>query len=161
MMAGGLPPFPGDDLPWPSIFAPQQVPEEVGSSGYRGPKLINGPLGMKASGKGNGFSPFASKSQWFYDNGASHSMTASRGYLHDYVRDTGNPVTVSGIGPVPIPRAGTGTLKFHTEVNGVINHVELKGVWQVPNLSSSLLSGQHLSREGYWATQGGPQDPTY
>ena len=158
-MGAGLP----LDLPMPPIdadFIPPFGPAQHAAEPYLGPGLINGPPGGRQLGRGNGFSPFNSKSQWFFDNGASHHMTPCWEYLHDYKPDAAPAAHVTGIASQSLVRAGTGTLRYTAIVCGTPVQMEIHNVWHVPGMPVSLLSGQALHRDGLWATQGGPDDPT-
>jgi hypothetical protein len=51
-------------------------------------------------------------------------------------------------------RAGVGTIKVETNVNGKIYHKAIKDVWHVPEFAHSLLSVNMLKSKGCWGIIG-------
>lgn len=99
-----------------------------------------------------------SKWEWILDSGATHHMTACKEYLFDYVADTRALVQVAT--NLMLPRAGYGTIRFRTTINGVEHVREVRNVWHVPGLTVSLLSMQQLKRAGCWHVSGKSGDLT-
>jgi hypothetical protein len=78
---------------------------------------------------------------WYTDGGASHHFTPVRSFLHDYVPDDPlHPVMVRVATDQLVPRAGVGSLRVKTNIEGRHFAREISGVWHVPSFGRSLLS---------------------
>ena len=158
-MHAGLPlpsPFPFPPPP-PSPYDPFQMPPDaylMGQAGYGGdrrPAEQNPP--PRAS-------KFLSPATWILDSGATHHMTGKREWLFDFVPDHTPAASIQAAVDVVLPRAGTGTLRFETTVDGVVHKREVTNVWYAPGLTVNLLSAQQLKLAGCWHVEGRHGDLT-
>ena len=88
--------------------------------------------------------------KWILDGGASHHVTPCKYMLHDYKPSPGGRVKVAD--NTYLDRAGVGTLKVQTTVDGQVRTVVIENVWHVPKLGHSLLSVNALKDKGHWHT---------
>jgi hypothetical protein len=102
--------------------------------------------------------------KWYMDGGASHHFTPHRQFLFDYVPDSpSRPVYVRAATHHCVTRAGTGSIRVHTTVNGKHFYKQIKNVWHVPDFAHSLLSVNMLKEAGCWGILGrnGDKDDYY
>ena len=95
---------------------------------------------------------------WILDSGATHHMTPWAELLFDYRPATGGQVSTAA--HTVVPRAGVGSLRYQTQIQGRTVTRTICDVWHVPELSHSLLSAQQLKRQGCWLVSGRHGDPT-
>jgi len=93
------------------------------------------------------------KHSWILDGGASHHMTPLRSVLFNYKPDD-NRIWIEVANNQFVPRAGVGSLRVETTIDGNIVKKEIKNVWHVPELGRSLLSTNQLKRAGCWHISG-------
>jgi transposase InsO family protein len=141
-----------EELPWdgPPGYEPGQVNKPVD------PNTHFHNIGVASSVSVLKKSPDASVShKWYMDGGASHHFTPHKYMLHDYVPDTtANPVFVRVATHNWTRRAGVGTIKVETVVNGKSFFKAIKNVWHVPEFAHSLLSVNMLKAQGCWGIVG-------
>ena len=144
----------GGPLPMPSLFL-FPCGDTAGAAPPTG-KTPDSHASAHVLSKLTGTSTVAS--MWILDSGATHHMTPWAELLHDYKPTCHGNVSTAANNVVP--RAGLGSLKFHTEINGQVVTRTICDVWHVPALSHSLLSSQQLKRQGCWLISGRKGDPT-
>ena len=125
----------------------QMPPYMVGQAGYGGDSSAERRPPARAR---KSLDPTA----WILDSGATHHMTGRREWLFDYVPDHTPVATIEAAVDVVLPRAGTGTLRFETTIDGVVHKREVHNVWYAPGLTVNLLSSQQLKRAGCWHMEG-------
>jgi Reverse transcriptase (RNA-dependent DNA polymerase)/gag-polypeptide of LTR copia-type/GAG-pre-integrase domain len=90
---------------------------------------------------------------WILDGGATHHMTPLKSILFDYVPDT-EPMYVKVAIDQWAKRAGVGSIKVHTKVNGVHMTRIITDVWYMPTFDNSLLSANQLKDRKHWVISG-------
>jgi hypothetical protein len=151
-------PFPADNYNGPPGFGPREYTNEhVDRSTY-----------LETLGVCNSASVLKKNAnvslKWYMDGGASHHFTPHRQFLFDYVPDSpSRPVYVRVATHQWVTRAGTGSIKVHTTVNGKHFYKQIKNVWHVPSFAHSLLSVNMLKEAGCWGILGrnGDKDDYY
>ena len=96
---------------------------------------------------------------WILDSGASHHMIPMKNVLFNYVKDT-RPAWVEVADNKLVPRAGVGSIRIQTVINGQVIKKEIQGVWHVPALGRCLLSVNELKRQHCWHHSGKTGDMT-
>jgi hypothetical protein len=97
----------------------------------------------------------AKTNDWYMDGGASHHFTPHQFMLFDYVPDSpSTPVYVKVANNQWTTRAGVGSIRVETIVNGKSYLKEIKNVWHVPTFAHSLLSVNMLKDQGCWGIIG-------
>ena len=91
--------------------------------------------------------------KWILDGGATHHMSPLRISLFDYVEDT-VPMFVKVANKKWERRAGVGSIKVHTKVNGIAMIHVITDVWHMPNFDNSLLSVNQLKEHDHWIISG-------
>jgi hypothetical protein len=141
-----------EDLAWngPPGYEPGQVQEPADPDTH----FYN--IGVASSVSVLKKSPEALVSHtWYMDGGASHHFTPHRYMLHDYTPDIAtSPVYVRVATHHWTRRAGVGTIKVETQVNGKSYFKAIKNVWHVPEFAHSLLSVNMLKASGCWGIIG-------
>ena len=119
------------------------------SSGASGPSIPR-----TAYGKALKANTVVSQSHtWILDGGATHHMTPLRFILFDYVEDV-SPVFVKVANNKWAKRAGVGSIRVHTNINGVPMRKVIRDVWHMPTFDNSLLSPNQLKAKGHWTISG-------
>jgi transposase InsO family protein len=106
-----------------------------------------------------GFGMHNNPDQWIMDSGATHHFTGCKKFLFDYQPDVVPTAHMQVAVDVILPRAGTGTVKFETHVNGIKHYREITGVWYVPGLTINMMSTMQLVDAGCWHMHGHNSDP--
>ena len=127
------------DLTPPSTICMDLASDEVTDSEIAYGNVANGECYLSAD-------DFHPKYKFILDGGASHHMTPVKEYLHDY-KEMLLPKSVKVAIDVFIDRVGVGTMKFMS-VHNMDVKLELREVWYVPELGSSLMSGNKLKAAG-------------
>ena len=81
------------------------------------------------------------------------SFYTLKNILFNYVPDK-FPVYIRVANKQMVIRAGVGSIRVRTEVNGIKHSREIKDVWHVPEFAHSLLSLNQLKRQGCWYVSG-------
>jgi hypothetical protein len=146
------------DLGYAGVAASYQGPPGFAPSvGEAPPSDVFAPIGRATNAFLNDASvPFLS---WITDSGATHHMTPVKSYLFNYRPDV-NPCFVQIADDKLIRRAGVGSIRVITEVNGITYKKEIGNVWYLPEFGRSLLSVQQLKRQGCWVIAGYNGNPT-
>jgi transposase InsO family protein len=140
-------PFP-EDLSWqgPPGYAPSGEGEQVD------PRAFFHTVGIASSAS---LLKDAKTNDWYMDGGASHHFTPHQFMLFDYVPDSpSTPVYVKVANNQWTTRAGVGSIRVETIVNGKSYLKEIKNVWHVPTFAHSLLSVNMLKDQGCWGIIG-------
>jgi len=91
--------------------------------------------------------------KWILDGGATHHFSPSKEFLFDYVPDI-NPVKVKVAVDQFELRAGVGSMRVHTMVDGVPFFCVITNVWHMPSFANSLLSANQLKAKDNWVISG-------
>ena len=148
-------PFLADpDMPSPFLFPPGFEPKEVRDDADDG-EAMDSPMSpmyrpLYAMNAAHGKHRPAAY-EWILDSGATHHMTPLRSMLIDNTPAQGR---VKVANRQYIPKAGMGSLKVVTKVDGVERMHIIKDVWHVPELGYGLLSTAQLKRQGCWHVSG-------
>jgi transposase InsO family protein len=93
------------------------------------------------------------------DSGATHHFTGCKKFLFDYKPDVTPTAQMQVAVDVILPRAGTGTVKFETHIDGITHRRDISGVWYVPGLTINMISTLQLIGAGCWHLHGHNSDP--
>jgi hypothetical protein len=93
--------------------------------------------------------------KWILDGGASHHFTPIKSVLHNYkADDPARPYRVKVANKQYAVRAGVGSIKITTYVEGKTYDYEIHEVWHMPTFAHSLLSANKLKAQGNWRFSG-------
>jgi gag-polypeptide of LTR copia-type len=126
-----------------------EVPPGFGLRHSEGPSMMNTPYGKAL----NALKYKTHLHTWILDGGATHHMTPMKDTLFDYVPDV-TPMYVKVAINQWAKRAGVGSIRVHTKVNGVPMSRVIKDVWHMPTFDNSLLSANQLKAKGHWIISG-------
>jgi len=80
---------------------------------------------------------------WILEGGATHHFVVDKSQIFDYVPDKKEMLVKTAVDSWAI-RAGTGTIRTHTMVNGKLFYREFKNVWHMPTFADSIFSVNQL-----------------
>jgi len=139
----------GEDSNFPPGFHPDVLPGPGMDRSYEIPDISNPNYGEALNAnKGP-----KSQHMWILDGGATHHFTPIRACLFDYVKDT-TPMYVKVANNKWATRAGVGSIRVQTMINGIPMRRVIRHVWHMPTFDNSLLSRNQLKLMGDWVISG-------
>jgi len=130
--------------------------------GYQGPPGYEGrsPSGETLYGEAMNVAKYKHVKQlWILDGGATHHFVVDKTQMFDYVPDKKQMLVKTAVDSWAI-RAGTGTIRAHTMVNGKLFYREFRNVWHMPTFANSLFSVNQLKETDDWVITGRMGDKT-